>query len=1058
MARLTLAFLDAFEVRLNSQPVTHFRSSKNMGLLVYLTLQSDRPFPREVLATLFWPEESESVARNNLRQGLYQLRKVLGDLEDPNEAYLLVTRQTVQFNAGSDFTLDVRQFWQEIERGELAAAVAVYHGDLLPGFTCDSLPFEDWLRLERERLHQAALEAMSTVTANYLQTGRFDQAQSVARQQLGLEPWRESAFRQLMQAYALAGDRVNALAQYAQCREVLWAELGIEPAGETVALYESIKSGDYGPITAGESFVPLVEVQHHLPAYATPFIGREAELAALDDFVADPSVRLVTIVGPGGIGKTRLAVAAAERVLAAGIFPEGLYFIDLAPLPETGRILPALADALNFPLPGGDDLSAKRHLLDFLHQKRLLLLFDNFEHLLAGAQLLADILQAAPAVKVLVTSRERLHLRPEQVYPIDGLAFPDWETPEDAAEYTAVRLFLQSAQRIRPDFALRDDDDLTYLARICRLVAGMPLALELAASWADMLTLDEIASELQQGLDILETELRDLPERQRSVRASFDYTWRRLDEGEQVIFSQLSIFRGGFTRAAAQEVTGASLRQLSHLVNKSLIRFDSRHGRYELHALLRQYGAEKLARQPQLAASTTDRHSNYYLQMLAGYTAALKGEGKRQALSAIDADLKNILLAWDYACAQQNIEAISNSLESLWRSYWDFGRRDLNEFEQAIASLRSGEALGARGIVLGRLLAPLGRSYGWRGDTAGAREMLEESLDLLQRLGAKKERLIPLLFLAEVQDSMAESNRLYREGLALARAVGDPWAIGHALVFLAGNARLVGEYQEALQLGREALEQFRQNRDKGGIATSLFELSWLAFDMGRYDEGVTLARESIAITQGFNPMISVMGMFPLSLALYALGEYGEAEERIRQSLTVYREFGREDWKLFLYLLGEVAFRKQEYARAAKLFQDSLPTAVEYGNLRMAIRNLLAQGSLNVARGRTIEARTHFHTALQKAIQLNQRPLLLDCLAHIAELFLAEGDRDDAALLVMLLMADPAGRAMTKEHGAHLLARIEKDLAADEIDAVRRRSDQSDLSAVATQLLLDLEAP
>jgi predicted ATPase len=713
---------------------------------------------------------------------------------------------------------------------------------------------------------------------------------------------------------------------------------------------------------------------------------------------------------------------------------------------------------LNFPLQGGDDRSSRQQLLDYLRQKKLLLVFDNFEHLLDGAELLADILQSGPEIKILVTSRERLHLLLEQVYPLDGLAFPDLESTEDAAEYTAVLLFLQSARRNQPDFSLRDADDLIHLTRICRMVEGMPLALELAAAWVDMLSLDEIASELQQGIDILETELRDVLARQRSVRASFDYSWRLLDEAEQVIFAQLSIFRGGFTRAAVQEVTGASLRQLSNLLNKSLIRFDMGRDRYEIHELLRQFGTEKLALQPELEASTYDHHSSYYLQMMAGFTENLKGKGKRQALSAIEADLKNVLLAWDHACAQQNIEAIGMSLESLWRSYWDFGRRELREFEQAAANLRNGDAIGERGIVLGRLLAPLGRSYQWRGDTAKAREMLEESLDLLQRLGATEESLIPLLFLAEVQDSKEESNQLYREGLALARAVGDPWAVGHALVFLVGNARLTGNYQEARQLGREALEQFRQNGDKAGMAVSLYELSLLAVDMGQYEEAVTLARESVSITQGFNPMIRIMGLFPLGLALYALGEYGEAEEQFLQFITVQKEFGREDWKFPLFLLGEIAFRKREYARAAQLYEDSLATAAEFGNLQLVIRNHLSLGSVNVAQGGVIEARKHLHAALQTAIKLNWRPLLLDCFVGIAELLSEEGDLGYAAMLATLTTTDPASRAMTKERGEHLLVRIKKDLSFDEMDTVRQRSRSIDLDTVAAQLLVDLETP
>ncbi len=1056
MARLSLSFLNTFQAILEAKLITQFRSSKNKGLLVYLALQYERSFPREVLATLFWPEESESNARNNLRQSLHQLRKVLGDLESPDEEYLLVTRQTVQFNADSDFILDVDHFMQAIERRDLQAAVAGYHGDLLPGFTCDSLLFEDWLRLEREHLHQVALEAMFEVTEEYLRTGQLDKAQAVARHQLTLEPWREPAYRQLMQAYALAGDRSNALAQFEVCREILWDELGVEPAAETVALYESIKAGNYSLIAADESLERPVEHRHNLPAYAAPFIGREAELATLDGFIADPGVRLVTIVGPGGLGKTRLATAAAERVLTAGIFPEGLFFIDLAPLHETGQILQALADALNFPLQGRDDHS-RRQFLGYLHQKKMLIVFDNFEHLLDGAELLADILQSGPEIKILVTSRERLHLLLEQVYPIEGLAFPDLESAEDAAENTAVLLFLQSARRNQPDFALRDDDDLIQLARICRMVEGMPLALELAAAWVDLLSLDEIARELQQGLDILETELRDVPARQRSVKASFDYTWRNLEKAEQVVFAQLSVFRGGFTRQAAKEVTGATLRELSRMVNKSLIRFDKQRGRYEIHELLRQYGADKLGGQSALEADIYDRHSDYYCRWLAGYTRDLKGGGQEQAMSAIEADLENVRLAWNHASIQKDFETIGMSLESLWRFYWNFGRRDVKEFETAVADLRNGNAFGARGIVLGRLLAPLGRFYGSIGDTAKAREILKESLEILQRLGATDDTLVSLLFLAEVQESIEESNRLYQEGLALAREIGDRWAIGHSLLFLGWNARLTGDYQDAEQKLREALNQFRGNGDRGGIATALTSLSALAVDRGRYEDALALGKESRSETQGFNPMVRLLGLQPMGEALHALEEYEEAEEMFQQIRKTGKEFGREDLtQEILYWLGEIAFSKKDFTRATQQFQDSLAWAGENDDFELIVQNHNALGKLDLTQERVIEARKHLHAALQAAIKLNWRPLLLDCFVGIAELLSEEGDLGYAAMLATLITTDPASRAMTKERGEHLLVRIKKDLSFDEMDTVRQRSRSIDLDTVAAQLLVDLE--
>jgi predicted ATPase/DNA-binding SARP family transcriptional activator len=1040
---------------------------------------------------LLWPGMPLDSARTNLRQNLYYLRQSVPPAPGPDDGeaipFLISDRQSIAVNADYPFEFDVQRFGDSLAgpQDKWPQAVALYRDEFLTDFYLpDSNPFEEWAAARREAFRRQLLNALEGLADAAAAQGLLKDGEGYARQQLAIDPLRETAYRQLMKVLYWSGRRAEALSLYEECVRILENELATTPSKATSTLAAAIREGTMaGQPETGEldknaelalgfgekqtasthepdlAFLPPEERvsagKHNLPAYATPIIGRETELSALDGLIADTNVRLVTIVGPGGIGKTRLATAAAEQFLAADLFPDGLYFIDLAPLQETGEILQALGDALDLSLQGGGDPDSGQHLFNYLRQKKMLFLFDNFEHLLDGAKLVADVLQAAPGIKILVTSRERLHLTLEQVFPIEGLAIPDWETPDDAMEYTAARLFLQTALRNEPDFTLRDNHDRTLLARVCRLVAGMPLALELAASWVDILSLDEIAGELQQGLDILETELRDVPERQRSVRACFDYSWRRLDEAEQTVFAQLSIFRGGFTRAAAFEVTGASLRQLSRLASKSLVRFDKQRGRYAIHELLRQYSAGKLARQPELQATTSDEHSNYYLEMMAGLTDNLKGKGKRQALSAIEADLKNVLLAWHHACAQQNIESIGKSLESLWRSKRDLGRQDLDEFEQIVADLRCGEATGERGIVLGRLLAPLGRTYGWRGDTARAREMLEESLELLQRLGATEESLIPLLFLAEVQDSMEESNRLYREGLALARAVDDPWAIGHALVFLVENARRAGDYREAQRLGHEALKQFRKNDDKVAVAVALNELSLLATDLGQYEIALTYARESISVTQEFTPMIRIMGLVPLGLALLALGRYDEAEEQFRQQRTVHREIAREDWD-GLFFLGEVAFHKRDFARAAQLYNDSLARAVEREDLYMVVNNQISQGRLYLELGKHIEAKTHLRAALRTALQLDWRPLLLGCFVAIAELLAEEGDSDCAAELATLVAQDPASMAVSKGRAERLLARVEEDLASDALDTVRRCADQSDLGAVAAQLLVDLE--
>lgn len=414
-------------------------------------------------------------------------------------------------------------------------------------------------------------------------------------------------------------------------------------------------------------------IPHNLPVQLTPFIGRADELSALEEYLAAANGRLVTIIGPGGVGKTRLAIACGER-LVAGVaensadlaLAQGVFFVPLAPLHEPEQLITALAEALSFPLQAGerDGRSPEQQLLDYLRDKQLLLILDNFEHLLGGAALVQAILHTAVAVKIVATSRERLHLPEEQVYPIHGLAFPDWETPPDALVYTAVQLFIQSAQRNDPQFIVAPAD-LPHLIRICRLVQGMPLGIELAASWVDVLTLPEIAAEIQQSLDFLETDNRQQTDRHRSMRAVFDYSWHLLTADEQALLPQLAVFRGGFSRDAAQTVTQASLRALARLVNKSLLQFDKANGRYQMHELLRQYGREKLAANSAVETAVYRRHSRYYMQLLADREARLAGADCAAAAGEIESAIDNIRAAWRWLLQQHDAATLLTAVNGL---------------------------------------------------------------------------------------------------------------------------------------------------------------------------------------------------------------------------------------------------------------------------------------------------------------------------------------------------------------------------------------------------------
>jgi predicted ATPase/DNA-binding XRE family transcriptional regulator len=823
------------------------------------------------------------------------------------------------------------------------------------------------------------------------------------------------------------------------------------------------------------------KVKHNLPLDVSQFVGRETELAALDVLFKDQEKRLVTILGPGGIGKTRLALDFARHQLdekneaAPRPYKDGVFFVDLTPLSETERLVLHLAEALGLRIQVGarEKRSTKQQLLDYLRDRQLFLILDNFEHLLpklvsadgqgspGGAALIGEILGVASGVCILVTSRVRLNLQMEQIFTIEGLTFPEISAQalemgnDDVAGYTAIKFFLQVAQRSRKDFSLETADERRALLQICQLVGGMPLGLELAASWVDVLSLADIAAEIQHSFDILETELRDVPPRHRSMRATFDNSWRKLSEKEKSTFVKLSIFRGGFTRQAAQAVTAATLRQLSRLANKSFIQFNRQQNRYQIHELMRQYGAEWLEKETELETGLQERHSRYFCQLLESYTVDLKGAGQLQALAAIGTDIENVRLAWNHAVTRKDLESIGLSLESLHRFYWNEGQlmQGIKDFERAVSRLRFDDPVGKRGIVLGGLLAFLGRFYWYTGQLNKAWETLQESLDLSQRLGAREQKLMPLLFLAEMQETLEESASMYEECLALAREVEDQWAVGHALLLLGMNSLRAGVYQQAEERWKEALKNFKHNRDPGGISFTLGWLSMLAVDRGRYQDALSLAQESISVAREDDPIAACW----LAQALCANGMYAQAQGLLQQVLVLSRE--TDDKPVVsqgLFFLGKIAFQIGDYDRAEQELQESLAFALVSDPWNFAVLNHDALGRLDLAQGKYLQAGEHLRDALKIVIQLVNLPILLVVMTTAAELFAEVGDLAYAALLATFIKGHPAIQAKVKERTEQLLTRLAAQLSTEKLARIRQRSRDSDIDTLAKQLLIDLE--
>jgi predicted ATPase/DNA-binding SARP family transcriptional activator len=668
---LTLHLLGPFHAQDRDQPLTTFATDKVRALLVYLAMEADIPHRRESLATLFYPDANDRLATDNLRKTLHRLRTAL-DHNTPtlSETLLTITRTTIQLN-GSALMLDAARFRQTVtnrlgksrlsddDMERLAAVVALYRGEFAAGLSvADAQPFEEWLLLQRLAFHQQALYVCDVLTTAYESRGQFVAAQGYARQALALEPWREEAHLHLIRLLASNGQKSEALAQFERCRQVLADEMGMDPSDEVLALVRQIRKGEFQPPSLPTSLPPRSRL-HRFPAQFTSFVGREAELHTVVGQLCMPDCRLVTLVGAGGMGKTRLSVQVAQRLVQNDEveFAEGLYFVDCSPLIRVEDVPSTIAMAVGLALQGGSSATEQVHA--FLRAKSVLLVLDNVEQIIGCASDVAALLAACPQVKLLVTSREPLHLRAEWRYELEGL-----ET-KGGIESKAAHLFLQRARQVVSTFT-PSDDDVRAIQQIVEQVGGHPLAIELAATWLRFYECPAIAEEIAKGLDFLETNLRDVPARHRSIRVLFEHSWELLTPNEQKTLRHLSVLRGEWTLAQGTAVANGTPRELVKLSDKSLIR-RTHAGRYAIDELIRQFALEQIHHEAE-RSEVESRCVAFFLKGLARHQQALYGMEPQTAVSLLRADWVNIRQAWGMAIALR----LWTVLEEAIRAYYMF--------------------------------------------------------------------------------------------------------------------------------------------------------------------------------------------------------------------------------------------------------------------------------------------------------------------------------------------------------------------------------------------------
>lgn len=643
------------------------------------------------------------------------------------------------------------------------------------------------------------------------------------------------------------------------------------------------------PVTPSPPIPITPSPPHNLPVQLTSFVGREEELAQVAQLLSHPEYRLVTIVGPGGIGKSRLAIeAGSQRV---GDFRHGVHFVPLAQVRSVDLLVAAIADVLGVSLQGRSEPRAQ--LLNFLQDKETLLILDSFEYLLGAADVVLDILQHAPNVTLLVTSQERLNLQAESVLWLQGLSFPRSDQDGAPMQYDAARLFVERAGRAQIGFN-PSGQEMRSVIRICQLVEGMPLGIELAAAGVAVSSCRPIARSIQRNFDSLSTSMHDVPERHRSIRAVFEHSWQLLSDEEKHASRKLSVFQGGFREETARQVADTTPALLAQLIDKSLLRQTSS-DRYDMHELVRRYAEEKLGEIPREKESAQDLHCKYYADFLRRKVDALKGTHQKGTLEEIQEELDNVRASWEYAIAHERRAMIENMLTGLHLFYYKRGyyREGADAFEHVVNRLH--EAGDETSLLVGKLLGRCGHLCHRLGLNEQAKALLQEHLAIARHWNDRAEIALALDFLGQVaaaQGRYPEARRCYQEGLALWEGIGAQRGIADILNGLGNLANVEGDWAEAKRLYGECLAIRREIGDLEGVGTVLNNLANIAYYMGQRAEAERLWEESLAIRE------EVGDWHGTGVVLNNLGElafqnrdYGEARRLSSEAVTIKRETG-----------------------------------------------------------------------------------------------------------------------------------------------------------------------
>lgn len=919
------------------------------ALLVYVACH---PYAvsRDTLATLLWEGRTQQNARGNLRTILSGLRQVVGD-------YLIVTRHDVAFNHTADYHLDCAEFEALLaefdETGTvdtLQQAMDLYRGDFLAGFSLrDGLDFEEWVIQEQSRLQRLALSGLQKLVSLRLKHGDDSTSINLLKRLLALDPYDESAQRQLMLTLFRHGERNAALKNYQNYRQQLHAEIGVEPETDTQALYQRLATTAFPP-------------PNNLPAPTSNFIGRAAERGHIQRLLLNPDCRLVSILGPGGIGKTSLSLHAVNYLLAThpGQFLDGVFFVSLVNI-ETGTLLPCtVGSTLNFKPHGSE--KQETQLFNFLHSKELLLILDNFEHLISSESVkwLSNLLATAPNVKILLTSRGRLNLREEHIIDLRGLPYPVAGAAESAENFSAIKLFLQHANRVHYRFE-PNADEMTAIIRLCQIVDGMPLAIELAAAETRYFPCEHIASEIEKRLDFQSAPADNRPPRHVSLRATIEYSWTLLSESDPIIdvARRLSVFHGAFALSAAIAVTNATSYQLVSLVDRSFLQRNDI-GFFDIHPLIHQFLTEKLAEHPIEAEETRSRHADYYTEIIKS-SSGLKHENMEryffEVKNTVETHFDNIVAAALYLARRHHFpeRRLAILIESLifyfeyshrYRTWKTIFRQIINALDETPDSND-----GSRWLIL-----------------VLSSRIAQADISLHAYRRAEK----------QLQDILPDAYALQNDAL-----------ISACLEMSSIISARAGKFDLALKQAEESLVAVA-NHPPHYQWTVLRTLGDIAFSANDFAQAETAHSQAFALAKESESETEALSVYKLAMGKIARknGDLDEARRLLIEALDAARHINKhEDTIACLMELAQVLTDLSELNAAEKLLAEALSLNEQLADVRLGALLALAQGHLATTTGNRADAEKFYRRSAHIFAEIDDRANLSLAQTHLTPIIL-----------------------------------------------------------------------